>query len=212
LGYRLFFYGFLLPEAMNTLHFLPYFQYLLSSMNNGLSRETKKRIKQYQREQAQLAPKISNAVFIFERPQVSFKIHPDLEKEVYRITDTRLDYKKEWAEPFTYFNDFRENMYQYLNSHKKIILVRYNAILANQIGFIFLKFKKNQKPFSCIAFYHNGERLKAPDPTPEEYFKPVDFSTTALESMYYFDFIKKIEIPVDYELTWDFVSECINAH
>jgi hypothetical protein len=25
--------------------------------------------------------------------------------------------------------------------------------------------------------------------------------------MYYFDFIKKIEIPVDYELTWDFVSE-----
>ena len=44
-----------------------------------------------------------------------------------------------------------------------------------------------------------------------QYHPPLDIKTTALNSMEYYDFISKVEIPVDFELTLDFVKGCLGS-
>ena len=164
-----------------------------------------KLIKIRKKEIASIAPKFINTTIIFERPEVSFKIHPSLAGEIYHITDPRLDDEKAWGNPWAFFEVFMENIKNCIASEKTIIVMNYNIFIANEIGSLYLCMDDKLKHPFCLAFYHNGEKLTATE--LEDFYAPIDVKTTALVSMQYFDFIAKYEIPVGFEITLPFKPE-----
>jgi len=193
-------------------------------------------LSEMEQELSYIVPKLFYATFILERPQVSFKIHPNFKREVYRIKDKRLDDENEWGNPWSFTRIFIENVKQAVDKKKSIFLIKYNNFVAMCIGDLWHKcIDYGVSPFACLAFYHQGESLTTPQPVidnenfpsveeieamPEkerfefilsvhrQYHPPIDKKTTALNSMEYYDFISKVEIPVDFELTLPFVGLC----
>ena len=193
----------------------------------------KKHIKDLNKGIALLARKLSGTTIIFERPEVSFKIHPDLAAKIYHVTDTLLENPHILSNPWVFFDVFSENINNCLTAGKSILIIKYSTHIANQLGSVFLSLKETDKPFSCIAFYHEGESLTTPEPIVDDtnfpsveeieameeterfefikkvhaqYHPPIDINTTALSSMEYFDFIAKVEIPVGFEIDQKFLD------
>jgi hypothetical protein len=187
-----------------------------------------------EKELSYIIPNLRYGTFILERPQVSFKVHTNFENEVYRIKDPRLNDANEWKNPWGFTKIFLGNIKQAVDNKKSIFLIKYNIFVAMCIGDLWHKcIDYGNPPFACLAFYHDGENLTSPKPVVDDanftcvedieameeneimaflikvhqqYHTPIDTKTTALESMEYYDFISKVEIPRHFELTLPFVG------
>jgi len=191
------------------------------------------------KELSYIVPNLRDKTFILERPQVSFKLHSDFTSEVYHIKDPRLEDEREWGNPWTFTPIFLENVKRAVDTKKPVFFIKYNNFVAMCIGDLWNRCKDyGVPPLACLAFYHQGESLTTPKPVidsenfpsveeieamPEkerfefilsvhrQYHPPIDIKTTALNNMEYYDFISKVEIPVDFELSLPFVNGCLGS-
>jgi hypothetical protein len=164
-----------------------------------------------EKDQPHIIPALRNTTIVFEHPALSFQIHPRFKKYFCRITDRRLSNKKEWKNPEAFFSIFLENIKK-VSPKKGVILMKYNPAIALCIGKLYPLYNSIEfAALTCFAFCHTDEDTKTYQP---ENFEEI----TAAKAEYFislmdFPFIKKYEIPYNFELTMPFIAHIsLEAH
>jgi hypothetical protein len=136
---------------------------------------------------------------IFEHSAAFYRYSPAL--EIYHMRDTRLDDFAIYLDLHTFVSVFNENFEKALQSGQPIITMPYTPLMAKVLQTCLHKyFSDCLDNWLCVSFFHDDEDTAVITLTSGE--NPLAYKITLLKDWLNYPFIKKIEIPCNFLLTY----------
>jgi hypothetical protein len=154
-------------------------------------------------------------LFIVDHPVCSFEIDDEMKKNVYRFSPERIyklrendNYSSETASPI-----FDEEMHKLIDDGRTTVLVKYDPD--------FIKGYKHaaddyDRLFASrwvfVTFFHGDDDTRKLPVNGPDYDGPIDQKAEWLLDIAELPFLKKVEIPLDMVLTWDYIKDLFQEH
>lgn len=148
----------------------------------------------------------SGTLVILEHPAAMYRLSPAL--EMYRMRDSRFNDFATCLDPKTFVPVFNVNFEKALQSGMPIITMPYTPIMAKVLQVCLHKyFGDSLETWLCVSFFNNDNDTAKITFANDE--SPLEYKAVLLDSLLTFPFIKKIEIPYDYLITYPSLYQLI---
>jgi hypothetical protein len=153
--------------------------------------------------------RFTGSIVIFEHPAVVYQYSPAL--AMHRMWDTRLNDLSTYLDLHLFMSVFNEVFEKALQSTKPIITVPYTSLMAKTFdAFLNKYFSQILDNWMCFTFIHNDDDTKKIPLFNGE--SPLEYKMQILDELPDFPFIKRIEIPYNFLLTYPFLYQIIEAN
>jgi hypothetical protein len=150
----------------------------------------------------------SGTLVIFEHPAALYRYSPAL--EMHRMRDTRLDDFETCLDLQTFIPVFNETFERALQSGRPIITMPYTPLTAKVLQTCLRKYYGGLLDhWLCVSFFHDDEDTAKITLANGE--SPLAYKTEILKELLVFPFIKKIEIPYGFLLTYPSLHNLIES-
>jgi hypothetical protein len=154
--------------------------------------------------------------FIVDNSICSFEFDGDLEKNVYKIFDDPLYTVRDDEATCTVekimalFKDATDKLFA---DGRTTVLVKHDWLMLDGLRQFAIQFDQQfASRWVFVSFFHSdADTLKLPV-SDSEYAGPIDEKADCLLDLAYFPLIKKVEIPLDMVLTWDYIQDLFKEH
>ena len=148
-------------------------------------------------------------IIILDHSTSNVVFHPSIENQVYRIVTKKLKKHEELDDRCAFERNFHDSFVEALSHKKRVLVVDYSPSVGLYIQtFIEMLFEDEKLDILCFAFFHY-KNLKT-----QKFFK-VGISDLAMtmektiKSMDNFAFIRKVVIPIGYEIDADYIDRLL---
>jgi hypothetical protein len=146
---------------------------------------------------------------ILDHPAALYRYSPALER--YRMWDNRFDDFATDLDLPAFVGLFNEKFEKALQSAMPIITMPYTPLMAKVLQVCLNKyFSDCLDNWLCVSFFHNDKDTKKISLADDE--SPLEYKWTLLDDMLNFPFIKKIELPYDFLLTYPSLYQLIESN
>jgi hypothetical protein len=139
------------------------------------------------------------SLVIFEHPAALYRYSPAL--EMHQIHDPRFDDFSTYLDLQTFITVFNETFEKALQSGMPVITIPYTPLMARVLHVCLHKYYSGLLDhWLCVSFFHDDKDTAKITLASGE--SPLDYKVEILKELLVFPFIKKIEIPYDFLLTY----------
>jgi hypothetical protein len=150
----------------------------------------------------------SGALAVLENPVAFYRYSPAL--EMYRMRDTRFNDFATYLDFHTFMQVFNENFEKALQSKMPIITMPYTPLMAKVLQVCLHKYYSGYLDYwLCVSFFHDDEDTKKISLAGGD--DPLEYKLELLKELIEYPYIKKIEIPYDYLLTYPSLYQLIES-
>jgi hypothetical protein len=151
----------------------------------------------------------SGTLVILEHPAALYRYSPAL--EMYRIQDKRLAVFTTYLDLQTFVPVFNENFEKALQSGMPVITMLYTPLMAQVLQVCLHKyFSGFLDSWLCVSFFHSDtDTAKI---SLSRGGSPLEYKLEILKELLKFPYIKKIEIPYNYLLTYPSLYQLIEGN
>jgi hypothetical protein len=143
---------------------------------------------------------------ILEHPAAMYRLSPAL--EMYRMRDSRFNDFATYLSLQTFVPVFNENFEKALQSGMPIITMPYTPLMAKVLQACLDKyFSGSMDNWLCVSFFNNDNDTAKIILSGGE--SPLEYKAELLKELPDYPFIKKIEIPYDYLITYPSLYQLI---
>jgi hypothetical protein len=143
---------------------------------------------------------------ILEHPAALYHLSPAL--EMYRMRDSRFNDFATYLSLQTFVPVFNENFEKALQSGEPIITMPYTPLMAKVLQVCLQKYYSGfLDSWLCVSFFNNDDDTAKITLFNGE--KPLEYKAELLKELLDYPFIKKIEIPYDYLITYPSLYQLI---
>ena len=156
-------------------------------------------------------------IIVFQHPTAYYQFSPFWDDYLYYIEDDRLNDPKESSNKGPFSKTCVTNLWKADKSDKSIFIIDYSTASALLIKIYIEKMHKNfPTKYLCLSFFHDDKTLSNiptdfPDGTTSKEFL-LDLKFEIIQDMIKFPFIKKIEIPIGFEISGQYLTDIINEY
>jgi hypothetical protein len=152
--------------------------------------------------------RFSGTLVIFEHPAVLYYYSPAL--KIYRIRDARLNGFATYLDLHTFVPVFNENFEKALQSGMPVITMPYTFLTAKVFEVCLHKyFSGILDHWLCVSFFHSDDDTAKIALANGE--SPLEYKEELLKEFPEYPFIKKIEIPYKFLLTYPSLYQLIEG-
>lgn len=148
----------------------------------------------------------SGTLVILENPVALYRYSPAL--EIYRVRDTRFSDFATYLDPHAFMDAFNENFEKALQSNEPVITLPYTPLMAKVLQVCLHKyFSDTLDKWLCVSFFNNDtdtEKIILSDGD-----NPLEYKLALIKQMLMYPYIKTIEVPYDYLLTYPSLYQLI---
>jgi len=154
-------------------------------------------------------------VIVFSHIAAFYKFAPFWDDYLYYINDDRFYDQKEWLDTENFFKIVIEYILEAEKLNKGILVLNFSPIAAVSVQAYIKKMSMDYPTkYICLSFFHDDIITSniitdfSDNTSSNEYVMDAKFEI--LKSMTNFPFIKKIEIPFDFEITDQYLANIIH--
>jgi hypothetical protein len=151
----------------------------------------------------------TGSLVIFEHPAVMYQYSPAL--SIHHMNDARLNDLSTYLDLHLFISVFNEIFEKALQSTKSIITVPYTSLMAKTVdAFLAKYFSQILDNWMCFTFIHNDDDTKKIPLFNRE--SALEYKLQILDELPDFPYIKRIEIPYNFLLTYPSLYQIIETN